>query len=644
MKIKFLRASVFCCVALSVTDVADADRVAQTDVIVAEDNAALSLRPNLRLSEKNKLAELKSRPLVHSDINCGEGNDLCGEGSACAGIRIAYLNLCEGSDFFMTDECSFLLSKLHSEAQNQNIEPSCVYYLRLMLPDNEEKRHDEVSTYLCPTEEGWTTDLKSGQTETVSCANLYPSGIFYGFLHRYCMLDGENLIHDGCSIIQNKTLPMVGLGMNKMKLPHSTQLIQLGNNETYIYEGAKKSQVILSSAADVLGAANDVGLVSKALGDIVGKLGPALGAIGVAFAIIDIFLPKQDSAELVYMKNEFKVVNSKLDAITVQLQSVEDKLKYALFKNKFSHFRASLGVCEYRLGMFQSTPTESTKQAFVSHCCLSDYSPLTLLIWLGSDVPMHLNDAMKDVDYDMGQFLIEVQGISISTILSSYMESTCLGLIVNEGTVDTVKSHINEIVDLSKRVISSIEGSITELPSKYLRNQLPQDVSDIVKNTQDAQSCATQVRSVVNAQMKHWKQKPVASTYCYGALGGGGLDYRNFAFRSGGENVGARKYENLHDTFSVGIDWTNSFRFIPVSDILSQLILDFDFDIKKLHAKDHSGMTYLISQLNKALSKYNTSRRNVAYFYTENFGMDYDMLREYRLLFDGYVIVYSVYP
>ena len=93
-----------------------------------------------------------------------------------------------------------------------------MYNLRHTLLDNDEDiRHDEVSTYSCPTEEGWTTDLKSGHTERI-----------------YCMLGGRHLIHDDCNIIQNETLPMVGLGINKIELPRSTLSIQFGNNDKKI--------------------------------------------------------------------------------------------------------------------------------------------------------------------------------------------------------------------------------------------------------------------------------------------------------------------------------------------------------------------------------------------------------------------------
>lgn len=640
MKIKLLRASVFCCVALSVTHVADADRSVHTDVTVAEDNAALSLRPNTSSSKEYNLAESKARPLVHSDINCGEGNDLCGEGSACAGIRIAFLNLCEGSHFFMTDECSFLLSKLHSEAQNQHIEPNCVYYLRHTLLDNDEEiRHDEVSTYSCPTEEGWTTDLKSGHTETVSCAHLYPSGIFYGFLHRYCMLGGRNLIHDDCSIIQNETLPMVGLGMNKMKLPRSTLSIQLRNNDKKIYEGAEKSQEILSSAVDVLDAANDAGLVAEKLGNIVGKLGPALGAIGVAFAIVNIFLPKQDSAELIYMKEQFGIVKSKLDAITDQLKSVEDKLTFTIIKNKFLHFKATLGVCGFRLKGFQSNPTESSKHSFVSQCCESDTSPITFLHWMGTNIPKYSDDAMKATGYDMGQFLTEAQGITYSTVIASYMSSTCSGLIYT-GT--TVNGQIKIAEGLSKKVILSIQQSITKLPSKYIDIQLKEDVSKIVRETQDTTSCAKKLSSVVSAKIKHWKTKPRASAYCYGVTHG--WDTHAYSTYKARENVGGYTALRLHNKFSVGVDWTNSPMNIDMNYVSTELSKIFSTG-HLIRTEGDSGIKMLRSALNSLLSKYNIRVRNVAYIrYNNSANIWYFNDREYWLNFNGYSIAFSVFP
>lgn len=628
MKIKLLRASVFCCVALSSTYVAGADRSIHTDVTLAEDNAALSLRPNIRSSKKY-------------DINCGEGNDPCGEGSACAGIRIAFLNLCEGSHFFMADECSFLLSKLQSEAQKQNIEFNCVYYLRHKLLDNfEEKRHDELSTYSCPTEEGWTKDLKSGQTETVSCAHLYPSGIFNGFLHRYCMLGGGNLIHDDCRIVQNETLPMDDLGMNMMKLPRSTLSNQLGNNKNKIFDGAKKSSEILNSVGNVLEAANEAGLIAEKLGKIIPKLGVALKAIGVAFSIVNIFLPKQDSAELIYMKEQFKIVKSKLDAITDQMDSVEHKLTFAIIKDTFLQYKATLDVCGFRLKGFQSNPTEGSKKSFLNQCCESDTSPITFLHWMGANIPKYSDKAMKATGYDMGQFLTEAQGIIYSTATASYLSSTCSGLIY-EG--ETVNTQIQKVEGLSKKVLFSIQQSITKLPSKYIDTQLVSDVNKVVRETHDTDSCAKRLHSVVYAKIKAWKTKPRVSAYCYGKAHG--WNENAYSWYRAREDVGGYFALRLRNKFSVGVDWTNSPMNLDMNYINAELRKQINSRQHFSRTKGDSGITMLRSALNNLLLGHNRKVRNVAYIkhgfscYVYSFSD-----REYILDFQGFRIVFSVWP
>jgi len=641
MKIKLARASVFCFVALLGSYVADADSFVRTEIASAEDQAALGLYPDTSLSTKYHFAESNASSLVLADINCETNVDLCGKGTACEGIKITFLNLCDSTSVFMTHECSFLLSKLHGEAQNQNIDVNCVNYLRRTVLDrSEEMRHDEVSKDACPTEEGWATNLRSGQTETVSCAQLYSSGIFYGRLHRYCMLGGQNLIHDDCNLYHNATFPMVGLGMNDLKLSSSIPSLKLGDNEEDILEGSKKSHEILSSAVDVLNSANDAGMVAERLGSVLRKLGPALGAIGIAFAIIDIFLPKQDSAELVYMKEQFGIVNSKLDAIKAQLSDVEDRLSFAIFKNKFLKDKATLEVCAFRLEGFQLNPTDNSKNAFVDQCCQSDTSPITFLYWMGSNVPTYADAAMKATGYSMGQFLTEMQGVVYSTTVAAYMESTCSGLIY---TGNAINSQVQEVVDLSKKVISSVQQSITKLPSKYINSQLQQDVSKIVIDTADPAACAYQLSSVITDKLAHWKTKPIASAYCYSAISG----WSNHAVSNYGprEHVGFFKEFRMHDKFSVGVDWTDSPMNIDYPYITGVLNKNFNqFDM--LSTNGSSGIKKLRSVLNTAVSnKYNRGLRNVAYIKHGNSANVWHFSdREYWLDWQGYSIAFSVFP
>ena len=69
----------------------------------------------------------------------------------------------------------------------------------------------------------------------------------------------------------------------------------------------------------------------KAIGPLVSKIGsiaPFLGAAGAFLSIILAFLPKQDSAELKYMKEKFAEVNSKLDIITEKLDGIEKLITF----------------------------------------------------------------------------------------------------------------------------------------------------------------------------------------------------------------------------------------------------------------------------------------------------------------------------
>ncbi|XP_066932710.1 SE-cephalotoxin-like isoform X2 [Clytia hemisphaerica] len=76
----------------------------------------------------------------------------------------------------------------------------------------------------------------------------------------------------------------------------------------------------------------------KAIGTIasaVGSLAPFLGAAGAFLSIILAFLPKEDSAELKFMKKGFAEVNKKLDIITNKLDGIERSIEFEAQKQAY---------------------------------------------------------------------------------------------------------------------------------------------------------------------------------------------------------------------------------------------------------------------------------------------------------------------
>mmetsp|Transcript_23525 Transcript_23525/g.35731 ORF Transcript_23525/g.35731 Transcript_23525/m.35731 type:complete len:116 (+) Transcript_23525:771-1118(+) len=115
------------------------------------------------------------------------------------------------------------------------------------------------------------------------------------------------------------------------------------------------------------------------------------------------------------MKEQFAIVNQKLDLLEQQLEGVEDRIIYEIFKNEFLKYEATLGTCGARLRFFQDSPTEGTKQEFQDQCCTGDTSPLKYLYWMGNNVPKFIQDVVEAKEYQMDTFLNEMQAIVYST-------------------------------------------------------------------------------------------------------------------------------------------------------------------------------------------------------------------------------------
>lgn len=138
---------------------------------------------------------------------CDKTVDLCEDGSTCAGLKQIFMSLCYHENEMMTQctsDCAFLLNQLEREAEKQGRAIECVEYIQPDLPSkcstahNPEEEQSSSSTeplISCPSENEYTKDLHAGEFETISCTDLYPSGIFgTGSTYRYCMIGGGGAV------------------------------------------------------------------------------------------------------------------------------------------------------------------------------------------------------------------------------------------------------------------------------------------------------------------------------------------------------------------------------------------------------------------------------------------------------------------
>jgi len=256
--------------------------------------------------------------LLFSNDQCGETIDLCEDGTSCSGLKAVFLELCFNPEAEMTgctSDCSFLLKKLKKEANKQGKAIECVNYVQ-KLPqecDNQIDR-EAYNFHSCPSEDGLTKDLQPGDIDSVSCLDLYPSGIYSaGSEYRYCMLVGGLIETSTCQLNE-----MVVTSNSIIAASLPTFIVNGGSDLTKIKNGAEKGNDILKDSANILKAAGEAKLIAEKIGKIGAKLGPALGAVGIVFDIVNLFIGKQESAELLYMKQQFAVVNEKLDRLSSQ--------------------------------------------------------------------------------------------------------------------------------------------------------------------------------------------------------------------------------------------------------------------------------------------------------------------------------------
>lgn len=519
--------------------------------------------------------------LLYPHDQCTQTIDLCEDGSTCSGLKQIFIKLCFKEDEEMTactSDCAFLLTELKREATKQGKVIDCVEYLQ-QLPSECGTQEESVNYESppvedfelfpsCPSESAYTSYLRPGEYESISCKDLYPSGIFgNGIAYRYCMVGGDGAIvtETACqydplnrpnSTISSKALIPNADGSRRAQ---STR----NNKSQKILDGAQGASSTLTDAAELLEPLADSKGVLKKIGDIATKLGPALQVVGIAFNIANIILgndSEEESAELKYMKEQFGIVNQKLDELEEQLDKVAERLSLDIIKSQFEVYKATLGTCGIRLKSYQLSPTENSGMSFRHGCCLADRSPLNYLQWMANNAEDFVGKTLTSLEYQMDSFLNEMQAVIHSTTIASFYHSTCSGFdgLNEEG----LKYQVQEGVDRAQSVIKKVQSEINSLPDNYIKYQLEKDMNKIVAETSKGSNyhCAQKLRNKISDRMKAWRYRPQASTYCYNPVSGWHKHAVSYS-SSKNERYGFFFKFRVSNKFSVGIDWTTEANF-----------------------------------------------------------------------------------
>mmetsp|Transcript_23525 Transcript_23525/g.35730 ORF Transcript_23525/g.35730 Transcript_23525/m.35730 type:complete len:148 (+) Transcript_23525:258-701(+) len=144
--------------------------------------------------------------------------------------------------------------------------------------------HEISESDSCPAQNTLTRDLDPGEIESISCAELYPSGIFgSGFTHRYCMLGGKAVFTDACQM-EDIDLPLQSQpretkeseqSLTKYGLTNGTKGTNTRSNHNDIYDASQKAQAILEEASLILRAAENAKYITDSLKKIGNNLAPA---------------------------------------------------------------------------------------------------------------------------------------------------------------------------------------------------------------------------------------------------------------------------------------------------------------------------------------------------------------------------------
>ena len=507
---------------------------------------------------------MESPTLLFSENQCNDGLiDLCEDGSSCAGLKQVFLELCFRPDDELTDctsDCFYLLEQLRKEAHNQRKALECVNYLQNVpakCANEESGLNDEFSHDLqnvesfCPSKDHLTRDLNPGEYEAISCNELYPSGIFgAGSTYRYCMVGGGGAINTNTCVMEDDDMTVPNYG-DRMLSSFSARKL---DSSSSIKEGAEKANTILVDTGKVLENTGEAFEALESIGNIAAKLGPAFQAIGVVFSIVNAFLPSGPSPELLYMKEQFRIVNDKLTLLKGQLEDTEDRIIDAVYKSEFSVYKAQLDTCADRLWLYQADPTEGTQDQFFHGCCVGARSPLNLLNWIIGEMDGYLDNAAAFRNYQMDTFLYDTGMIVHSATVASFYESTCLGLYGTSTEEGASSEAIQRIVDKTTNVLNFVENKIKELPNDYINIQLRTDVVKVVAESPNTESCRDNLQSTIRSRMNGWKYSPLPSVYCYNPVSGWNHHgYSGYMIRN--EQYGFFKEFRINNKFSVGIDW-----------------------------------------------------------------------------------------
>jgi len=621
----------------------------------------------LNVEETDQFQEDPHTTLLFPKNNqCDKNINLCEDGTNCSGLKQVFLELCYKQEEKMTDctsDCSYLFAQLEMEATRQGKAIECVDYVQNLPLLCAERNYDDENLFeslYCQSENDFTIDLQPGDIESISCTDLYPSGIFgTGSTYRYCMLGGDAIVTNNCEMVKENNISSRRLSGALQPIAHRSL-----SNEEEFRKVADLTNTILIDTSTTLKNAGDAMELLESVGKLSKQLLPAFQAIGIVFDLVNFFTGKPESAELVFMKDQFKIVNEKLDLMADQLTDVEERLTYEIIKSQYEIFTSKLSTCSIFLKTFQASPSMGTNRAFTQNCCHGDRIPIVFLHWMSNNVLEYLSSIIKAKAYKMDTIVYETAGIVHSTTMASYIHATCTGLTGIED--ETARNNqIQDGVDHHNLVLNRVTEKIKALPNDYINIQLRDDVVHVVRTTTNTDDCARELHNIISDKMKGWRYRPRVGTYCYDPVTGWkhhGVHSKNFK----NELAGFFYEFRIDSKFSVGVDWT--FRKHEIdTDLIKRSIMgkltrlqptyeigsygSFGLNLLRRIVQDELNQTYCVGLRNIAYVGFGNRARKRTYYgyqywinikvpeYNINHKNEYD-LSEYH----SYSVFFSVYP
>ncbi|KAK3106234.1 hypothetical protein FSP39_015806, partial [Pinctada imbricata] len=198
------------------------------------------------------------------------------------------------------------------------------------------------------------------------------------------------------------------------------------------------------------------------------NIAPFLGALGPIMSLITLFLPKEESAELKFMKKKFAEVDANFGKVFNRFSEIKNLIQEKSLRNQFSDYESKIVVLSRRLHHLLNAPTdvvEEYKATFIESK-RSSYDDAASVIWNGMmgksqgfqyDIP---REAMKYTNNHRRR-VQEIMNGGLSLILQGVkVHLTYLTLIGRKHSYETEKKEwegrINAVLQRMKEIDNEV--------------------------------------------------------------------------------------------------------------------------------------------------------------------------------------------